>query len=413
MDVHGVCRVGRAYIAHRLAGCVFCPSLAVGVLRVVSDLVVGVLGIPGVVEDQDIPALCRYHQTLLVCIGHIAGYHLERLGNNSLAVVINDPIRNGFTVKHVSTCFGVDVPDCVGNCFFLNVLKGDDQIGRVDVQQQGLGLDSGETALLIISIQVGAALGVKGLGRTGKTRAGDVIRHLDTMIVLQHELNGVLLQSVGRPLAVYVEVLAYLHVGKVESLLHAVLLVEPADKGVAAVFRLCNIAQLAAVGDGLSAMGGQKLIFLIGCFVKRELDCMSIGHPLCIEHHVRSRHGHLAQVCLGACIAAGCSVPSGKCIGVFFQLRRVVRFKIVTFQRCLILHTAALARNKTVVIVEAQVIAISGVAEVVVIIDSACSSPLLHLTERRVRPPLSKARNIMEFLSIGEISRLPNVDLFV
>ena len=152
----------------------------------------------------------------------------------------------------------------------------------------------------------------------------------------------------------------------------------------------------------------------IHCFLRAiGFDRVVFGCPLGVEDHIGGRHGHGVQVSLGTLIATGCSVPAIEHIGVLFQIGRIFWLKIVAAQRRFVLYTAALTVHICIVVVEFQVVAIAGVAEVVVRIDSVCFSPLLHLTERRIRPPLSKSRNIMEFFSIGKISRLLNVYFFV
>ena len=132
--------------------------------------------------------------------------------------------------------------------------------------------------------------------------------------------------------------------------------------------------------------------------VEVELDLVGLGNPLGVEDHVGGRHGHGAQVSLGTLIAASRGVPAIEHIGVLFQIGRIFRLKIVAAQRRFVLYTAALTGNKGVVIVEAQVIAVAGVVEVV----RASHLHLSVLWEVRIRITLRETGNGVELLGISQ-----------
>ena len=378
------------------------------------DLVVGVGGILGVVEDDLIH--CTFfsgnHQTLLVGIGHHAGDGDEGLGDHSLAVV-----GDGFFIGNRLTGLLVQILDGVGHGIFLNIPEGID-IGIVflcgiDVNGQGVALDDGEVALLIVGIEFGAALGIEGLGDARQTGAGGGIGNFG-IGVLNLIVDGVLLQDIGAPLAVDLQVLVDGHIGEVEGLLHAVLHVEPADEGVAAVGGFCGSGiSLGTMGNSDSRMGLQLCSSLHCSLIQVEFHLVGLGNPLGIEDHIGGGHGHGAQFRLGTLIAVSRGVPAIEHIGVLFQIGRIFRHKMVFAQRRFILHATSLTIHIRIVVVEFQVVAVAGVAEVVVFFHAVSSTALFHFREGRIRPPLSETGNVVELFCIRQPTVLLNINLFV
>ena len=293
-DGEGVGGVGRADVAHSLGGGVLRPDRPVGILGVVGDLVVGVGGILGIVEDDLVDrALFRAdYQTLLVGVGHHAGDGHEGLGDHGLPIVADGLFRrNRFPGRLVQIFYRV------GHGIPLHIPEGEGILSLVgNVNGQGVGLHHGEVALLIAVIEVGAALGLKGLGDARQTGAGGGRGDLGVR-ALELVGDGIFHQCVGAPLAVNLQILVDGHVGKVKGLLHAVVQVEPAHKGIAAVGRgLGSQVHQTAVGDRLVGVGVEFGPSLQRGLIQIELHRVGDGHPLGVEQDVGVRHGVLAQL---------------------------------------------------------------------------------------------------------------------
>ena len=144
-----------------------------------------------------------------------------------------------------------------------------------------------------------------------------------------------------------------------------------------------------------------------------RLDRVSLGNPLGVEYHIGGRHSHGAQVSLGTVITLVRGIPSGKLIGIQLNIGGILRHKIIAAQRRLKLNAAALVVYKCIVVVEFQVVAVAGVAEVVVFFHSGSGTSLLHFIKSRVRPPLSEAGNVVELFCIRQPAGLLNIDFLV
>ena len=177
-----------------------------------------------------------------------------------------------------------------------------------------------------------------------------------------------------------------------------IVLVEPADEGILAVFR-CNGALILRNG---STVGNRPCSLCLGATVQivlRQigLDGVGLGRPLGIERHVGSGHCRRSPVDLRTGIAASGRVPTGELIRALFQLCRIGRRELVVVtQRCFVLHAGFLTIHITIVVVELQFVAVAGVVEVVIFLHT-------HFTvlgEGRFGIALREAGNGMKFLFV-------------
>ena len=326
------------------------------------DLVVGVGGILLVVEDDliDRALLRAHHQSLLERVGHHAGNRNEGFGHDSLAVV-----ADGLRIRDRFAGCLVQILDRVRHRLLLDVPEGVDVrvvfLRGVDVQRQGVALGYREVALLIVGIQIRAALGLEGLGNAGETAARGGGGNFGVG-VLNLIIDGIRLQDVGVPLAVDLQILFDGHVGEVECLLHAVLHVEPADEFVGTVLGILRSgSRHGAMGNGDVRMGGK-----LGSRSKRiriqiELHGVRLRHPLGVEQHIFRRHGVLIQLVLRAG-ALRVEIPAAKGDGTGLvgagDCGHVI---VVRAQRSLILHGFRL--DVVIAIIEGQLVEVAGVVE--------------------------------------------------
>ena len=91
----------------------------------------------------------------------------------------------------------------------------------------------GEVARLITVFKLCAGFGVKGLSRTCKSGARSIGCNFSS--VLKPIMYLVLNESIGAPFCIEVQITVDRH-GEVKCLFRAVFVIEPADKGVIAVF---------------------------------------------------------------------------------------------------------------------------------------------------------------------------------
>ncbi len=349
--------------------CILGKGLTVCILSIMHDSVVCVLGVLGIVEVQDVLAVGGNNQTLLVGIGHVAGNGLKGLGDHGLAVVGNHlVIGKGLAGVLLHVLYGVR------HSGHGHILEGDGQSLLVNIQHQGLGLNGGEVAFLIVRIQFRAALSIEGLGGAGQTGTGQIVGHLDAVVILQHILNGVLLQGVGRPFAVEGQILTNLH-GGVEGLLITILVVVPHDEGVVAVglglvhgtlFQMVLYVLLRNV----ITMGNREAGFSFRLFGlidfgtalrQVELDGAVYRLPLGVEDDVGGRHGMLIQLIL-LTGALGVLIPTAEHYGAGLISTGHFRFIVlVGAQGCFVLN--ALVLNIVILIVKGQFVAVAGVVE--------------------------------------------------
>ena len=271
------------------------------IFRIVRYLVIGVGGVFRVVEDDlvDGAFFRAYNKALLICVGHHAGDGNKGLRDHGLAV-----FGNGLFGCDGCTGFLIQILDGVGHCLSLDIPEGVDigvvLLGGIDVQRQGVALGYREVALLIVGVQVGAALGLKGLGNARQPGAGGGVCDFGVG-ALNLIINGVLLQDIGAPLAVYLHILVYRHIGEVKGFLNTVFHVEPANEGIAAVGRLgWNGVNLGAVGNGDVRMRAQLGAVSQRILIQIELDLVGHGYPLGIEQDVVRGHSVLVQLVLRA-----------------------------------------------------------------------------------------------------------------
>ena len=224
-----------------------------------------------------------------------------------------------------------------------------------------MGLHHGEVALLIAVIEVGAALGLKGLGDARQTGAGGGRGDLGVS-ALELVGDGIFHQCVGAPLAVNLQILVDGHIDKVEGLLHAVVQVEPAHKGIAAVGGVCGSrVHQTAVGDRPFGVGAEFGPSLQRGLIQIELHRVDDGHPLGVENHIVGGHSVLGQLklCSGA---LGIQIPAAEghrtgLVGAGHSGSIV----LIIAQRGLILH--ALSFDVLVTVIEGQGVAVAGIVE--------------------------------------------------
>ena len=242
------------------------------------DLVVCVGAVNGVIENDLVHRTfgAVHYQSFLVSIWHIAGNLLELLGDNSLAVIIdflgcgNDMVSLAVTFNRTKACAAF----LKGFCYIINLVRNrilldiPESVGVIalvilvlDIQGHGMAFYQREISFLIAGIQIGAALGIKGLGDTCQTGACDWVCDL-SIITLNLEVNGVFLQNIGAPLSIDLHILGDRH--RVNKALFLVSIhVEPADKGVIAVGRRLN--------TGIQY---------------RAMRCFPFGKHICIVFHI-------------------------------------------------------------------------------------------------------------------------------
>ena len=308
-----------------------------------------------VIEDYDVLRLsCGEDKALLIRVGAIA-----RDGNKGLRDD-GGGVFHSLGSKKLFVCALFQIFDGVRHFLFYHI-REDKFVSAIYVHDHGVAVRRGIIPAAVALVQFIPRLRVEGLGRSCKGAARRV--RGDGRAVLQLILDGVFLQRVGAPLGVQVKVTIDGH-GEVKGLFRAVLLIEPTDKDIIASGGRCRGLRLAAVGHGLLV----AVTDVDGIFhVNRQPCCDRVGHgnPLCVEDKVGGRHYHGAQIRLRACIAARRGIPSAELVRIGFKIIWVTRCEIVVAKRRLILDAAALAVHKRIDVVEAQIVAVARVAEVI------------------------------------------------
>ena len=426
MDGHGGSAVGLANVANGLGGGVHGPAFAVGVLGEVGDLVVGVGFILDIHEGNHIVGMnlngltingyfnplgrirTSHNQSLLVGVGHHAGHGNEGFGNNCFAVSSFDLLgcNRGAVLIYIA--------NNVGNSIFLNILEGEGVLGLVvNVDGQGVALDHGEVAFLISGVEIGAALGLEGLGDTSQTGAGGGSRNLGVS-ALNLVVDVILLQNIGAPLAVDLQVLVDGHIGEVNGLLRIAVHVEPADEGVAAIGGDCgNSLHLGAMKNGQVGMGVADLFTgSHGVLGQVELNGVAHRYPLGIQ-----TQRNFAILIIGACghcvrcevkllaSAFRIQIPSlelNRTRLVDVRRQRTVRLKVIAAQ-ILLVRNVFFSMNQIGRIIILDIISITGVVKV-----HRFAYIAENIAGRIVA--FGKTNDFVEFLRLRQAARVRQID---
>ena len=187
--------------------------------------------------------------------------------------------------------------------------------------------------------------------------------------------------------------------------------VEPADELVCAAFWFLRSSYRGVVRNLFPCVQRIFLVYSILC--QEGFNGMGSRRPLGVEDHIRRGHCHCVEIDLGTFETINRRVPPGKHKGVWFKFCRVARLEIVFFQRCLVLYAPALSFNFGIIVEEGQVVAVAGIAEVVIGVHPRSLSALFHFVKCWVRPILRKAGNVVELFGICQPSALLNVDFLI
>ena len=368
------------------------------------------------VPERNHIAFGSQDQLLLISVGGVTGDLLEGLSNDRTAGL-------GFLVRRRRavhndrfTGSSVQIANSVLYLLPCHINEGEYVLPpAMNIHGERMAADLGEITGPVVFLQFRTRLGIEGLGRTCQGAAGGVIRNIGErpIRILNSIFDGIRHQRVGTPLGIEVQIAVDGHGEVKRFFLAAVADVEPADEGISPVGGGIRLIDRRTVGDFRPGIQFRSPVihYILG---QIRLDRVGLGGPLGVEDHVGGRHGHGVQVSLGTLIAASRGVPAVEHIGVLFQIGRIFRFEIITAQWCLKLHTSILTCNIGVIVVEAQIIAVTGVAKIVfvvnIIVAISKQSPLmitcisdtalLHFVKLRIGPPLRKTSNIVKFLRI-------------
>ena len=346
-----------------------------------------ILGIPE--RNHVFGFVCAEHKALLVSIGRVAAYLHELLRNYSVA-----GFSSLFLIQHLlRTLF--KIPYGVVDLLLCHIHERKFVIA-IDIHGQGVAAGMGEVAALIIFVQFVSGFGFECQGGARKRAAGGLVCYHSSTIFFKHILDSISDQRIAAPLGVKVQILYNGH-GEVERLFNAVFFIEPANEYIFAfaVLGVSGLGGKVTVRNCLAAQRGAAHRIL----VKERPYRVGLGRPFGVKHNVTCGHLCGVPLYLGTIEAALGGIPSGELISVCFKVSRISRRKVFTFQRCFILNVLFFIRYKAIVVKELQLVAVTGIVEVVI---------LLHLyfpvfREIRIGFTLREACNWMELLFISQI----------
>ena len=365
-------------------------SLALDVLYPVDGLhrrVDIVLDVP----EDDLVALRRKHQLLLIGIRGVAADLLEGLRHHRVAGLNSHGLGELISRALFEILYGV---------FNLRLGHIDERIiiAAFNVEGYGVAACLRKIAGLVAFFQLRAGFCIKRLGGSRKSAADRVIRYIGKRIIFISHciLDGIRHQRIGTPRSIEVEVTVYGHL-EVKCLFFTVFgSVKPADELVCAAFWFLRSSYRGVVRNLFPCV--QRIFLVYNILCQEGFNGMGRRRPLGIEDHIRRGHCHCVEIDLGTFETIDRCVPPGKHKGVRFKFCGVARLEIVAFQRRFVLYAPAFSFYFGIIVEEGQVVAVAGIAEVVVFIYTVSLSTQRHFVKCGVRPPLGKAGNIMEFL---------------